>query len=140
MKRPRIEDVLVAVRGAFESKGWHGPAALESLEGVTPRQAARRPARAHHTIHELVDHIAYWEAAGIDYVRRGTSPPRLDPDWRRPSRDFAASVRRLKATHGAFVEHKCVTRSVRSVFIPVSARTCGSDPACSTHAPCPGRL
>jgi uncharacterized damage-inducible protein DinB len=103
LARKRIEDALAALRGAFERKGWHGPTVLEAVRGVTPRQAARTPRGAHNSIHQLVDHIAYWERIGIEYLRRGAPPSPMPPDWRRPRTSLAASIRALRATHRELV-------------------------------------
>jgi len=45
----------------FAGPAWHGPALAGSLRGVTPRQAARRPAPGRHNIAEIVVHCAYWK-------------------------------------------------------------------------------
>ena len=103
MARTRVAAILGAFKGAFESKGWHGHTVLESIRGVTEAQACRKPGGAHHSIHQLLDHIEYWEAMGIHYVRTG-GPGRLDRrDWSPPAGSLAASLRRLKATHKALV-------------------------------------
>jgi hypothetical protein len=46
---------------AFAGPSWHGPALYTALRGVTPKQAAWRPARGRHNIWELVVHAAYWK-------------------------------------------------------------------------------
>lgn len=56
----RIEEQL---KRAFEGGAWHGPAVLETLNGVTAEMAAARPLPGAHTIWELVLHIAAWEGA-----------------------------------------------------------------------------
>jgi uncharacterized damage-inducible protein DinB len=105
MPRARVDDVLIALRGAFESNGWHGPTVLGSVRGVSAREAARRPSRAHHSIHELVDHIAYWEATVLRrYLRRGEPKRRGRGDWRPPIGAFADSVRQMHSGHAELVE------------------------------------
>lgn len=105
MSRARVDDVLAALRGAFETKGWHGPTVLGSVRGVSAREAARRPSRAHHTIHELVDHIAYWESTVLRrYLRRGAVRRRGRRDWGPPAGSFGDSVRQMKAGHLLLVE------------------------------------
>ena len=105
MPGTRVDDVLAALRGAFEKNGWHGPTVRGSVRGVSPREAARKPARAHHSIHELVDHIAYWEAV---VLRRYLGPPKPERrgrgDWRRPVGSFTASVERMDEGHRALVK------------------------------------
>jgi uncharacterized damage-inducible protein DinB len=101
----RVDDVLSALRGAFEKNGWHGPTVLGSVRGVTAREADRKPARAHHSIHELVDHVAYWEAV---VLRRYLGPPKTERrgrgDWRPPVGSLAESVRRMEEGHRALVK------------------------------------
>jgi uncharacterized damage-inducible protein DinB len=102
MKRAgRVGDVLEALEGAFEKRGWHGPTVLESLRGVKPKDATRRPPRCHHSVQELVEHIAHWEEEGLrSIVALG---PRSARDWSRPRGSFAASVARMKAVHRRLV-------------------------------------
>jgi hypothetical protein len=105
MATSRVDDVLGALRGAFEKNGWHGPTVLGSVRGVTPSEAGRKPPRAHHSIHELVDHIAYWEAV---VLRRHLGPPKSAQrgrgDWKQPLAPFDESVRRMEEGHQALVK------------------------------------
>jgi len=48
-------------RRALEGGGWHGPALLEVLQGVTAKRAAARPIRTVHSIWEIVLHIEAWD-------------------------------------------------------------------------------
>jgi len=62
---------------AFDHVSWHGPNLRGSLRGVTPRQAAWRPAPARHNIWELVVHAAYWKYAAwrrLTGAKRGSFP------------------------------------------------------------------
>jgi uncharacterized damage-inducible protein DinB len=95
--------VQVALRGAFVARGWHGPSVLQSISGVRAKKAKKRRAGAAHSIHEVVDHIEYWEHVAIHYVRRGRPPKRLRKDWATPGLGFAKSVKRLRATHRVLV-------------------------------------
>ncbi len=104
MRQARVADVLTAFEGAFERDGWHGPTVLEALAGVTARQAGQRPKKAHHSLHTLVDHIAYWEQAGLHYVTKAAPGPDAEADWTKPRSSYAASVRTLKATHRRLVQ------------------------------------
>jgi uncharacterized damage-inducible protein DinB len=103
MGKPRVTDVLLALAGAFESRGWHGPSVLEALDGVTTREAARRPGSAHHSIHQLVEHIRYWEEAGLSIFTRPAEAKPRRRDWGRPTTSFAASRQRLERTHARLV-------------------------------------
>jgi uncharacterized damage-inducible protein DinB len=45
---------------SLQGEAWHGPALMELLRDVTPKEAAARPVSAAHSIWELVDHVAAW--------------------------------------------------------------------------------
>jgi hypothetical protein len=47
----------------YQRKTWHGPNLLQSLKGVTAKQAAWRPAPGRHNIWEETLHAAYWKYA-----------------------------------------------------------------------------
>lgn len=101
MTPTRVSDVLAALRGSFLNRGWHGPTVLEAIKGLTAKKAKKR--RAAHSIHELVDHLEYWENVAIHYVRRGRPPKRHRQDWTAPSLKWRDSVKRLRATHRVLV-------------------------------------
>jgi uncharacterized damage-inducible protein DinB len=54
--------INIQLKQAHQGGAWHGPALLELLKGVTAAQAAQRPVADAHSIWELVNHIAAWEA------------------------------------------------------------------------------
>ena len=120
MAKPRVHDILAALRGAFFAKGWHGPSLLEAVKGLTAKKARKR-GKATHSIHELVDHVEHWEAVAIHYVRRGKPPKRHRMDWAPPNLRFRDSLRRLRATHRLLVaaisalEDADLERPVRTV-------------------------
>ncbi|HTP69862.1 MAG TPA: DinB family protein [Dongiaceae bacterium] len=55
--------LFVLLDEGYHRKTWHGPNLLQSLKGVTARQAAWRPTRGSHNIWELTLHSAYWKYA-----------------------------------------------------------------------------
>jgi uncharacterized damage-inducible protein DinB len=103
MSGARVGDVLTALRGAFDRDGWHGPTVLEAIEGVSEELASGKPAGAHHSIHELVDHVVYWEAMGLHYLREGAAPASVPPDWPAASGRFADAVARMRRAHEELV-------------------------------------
>lgn len=121
MGKQRVADVLLALGGAFERKGWHGPSVLEALEGVSAREAARRPGSAHHSIHQLLDHIQYSEEEGLRILTRPGEPRPRRRDWGRPTTSLAASRQRLERTHARLVaavrrlEDADLARAVKTV-------------------------
>jgi uncharacterized damage-inducible protein DinB len=60
-----VERILDQLKRAYEGNAWHGPAVREVLAGVSAAQAHARPLQNAHTIWELVQHIAVWEAVGV---------------------------------------------------------------------------
>ena len=104
MPRSRVDDVLAALRGAFEANGWHGPTVRGSVRGVNAREADRKPGRAHHSIHELVDHIAYWEATVLRRYLVPAAPRQGRGDWRPPAGSLTESIARMEAVHRAVVK------------------------------------
>jgi uncharacterized damage-inducible protein DinB len=61
MPEPEIALVLHILDEAFVKKAWHGPNLRGSIRGLTPAQAAWRPANGRHNIWEHVVHAAYWK-------------------------------------------------------------------------------
>jgi hypothetical protein len=55
--------VLALLDEGYHRKTWHGPNLLQSLKGVTAKQAAWRPAPGRHNIWEETLHAAYWKYA-----------------------------------------------------------------------------
>src|SRR3989441_9225093 len=58
-----IERILDQLKRAYEGNAWHGPSVREALEGVTAKQATKRPLANAHSVWELAHHIAVWENA-----------------------------------------------------------------------------
>jgi DinB superfamily len=61
MKADRI--ILALLDEGFSRKTWHGPNLVQSLKGISARQAAWRPAPGRHNIWEVALHAAYWKYA-----------------------------------------------------------------------------
>ena len=104
---------LELVDRAYRAKAWHGPALLETLAGVTPDMAAKRVLRGAHTIWELVDHVASWNA--IVAARLAGGKPQVTPElnfprtprptaaaWRASLARLAASQRRFRTAVAKF--------------------------------------
>ena len=102
-ERQRILDLLDR---AYRAKAWHGPALLESLDGVNARLAAKHPVRGAHSIWELVEHVASWN----DFVAQRLSgrAPVITPEGNFPPvpvttpRAWKATLRRLGRTQAKF--------------------------------------
>jgi uncharacterized damage-inducible protein DinB len=57
----QIEIIVDQLNRAFDGEAWHGPALMETLEGIDAKAAAARPIATAHSIWELVLHVAAWE-------------------------------------------------------------------------------
>lgn len=68
-----VRSLLDVIDRAYNRRSWHGTNLRGSIRGLTPAQAAWRPAPGRHNIWETVVHAAYWK-----YVvwRRLTGEPR----------------------------------------------------------------
>jgi uncharacterized damage-inducible protein DinB len=76
-----VERIIDQLKRAFEGEAWHGPSVLETLEGVTSRQAATRPFAGAHSIWELVQHIAAWEHAIVRRLNGDRAQLPTEEDW-----------------------------------------------------------
>ena len=83
---PRTE-LLSMIDEAFDGRAWHGPTLRRAVAGVTPAQAAWRPAPGRHSIREVVLHAAYWKH---EVRRRITGGPRKQ--LLRPKEEFQGTV------------------------------------------------
>ena len=61
--------INIQLKSAHHGGAWHGPALNELLAGVTAAQAAQHPVEDAHSIWELVNHIAAWEAIVTQRLR-----------------------------------------------------------------------
>jgi uncharacterized damage-inducible protein DinB len=57
----QTELIVDQLKRAFDGEAWHGPALMETLEGIDAKTAAARPIPTAHSIWELVLHISAWE-------------------------------------------------------------------------------
>ena len=76
-RRGPAADLSKILDEAYERKAWHGPNLKGSLRGITPVQAAFRPAPGRHSIRELTLHAAYWKYAvwrRLTGEKRGSFP------------------------------------------------------------------
>ena len=102
---------------AYRAKAWHGPALLETLDGVTAAMAAEHVVKGAHTIWELVDHLGSWNA--IVSERLAGKKPAVTPDinfpktprptpaaWRQSLVRLAASQRKFRTAVAKFPEQQ----------------------------------
>lgn len=100
-----IRRIQEQMKRAFEGGAWHGPAVLETLDGITAARAAARPIASAHSIWEIVLHLATWKSVVARRVSGevvGDVPE--DQDWP-PVEDersaaWKASLAKLRQAHG----------------------------------------
>jgi len=83
----------------FRGGAWHGPAVMELLSGVDGAQAQWRPGPNHHSMAELVGHLAYWlEDAQRQIVGAARLQAEPGSDWGPPELGSEAAWQALCAT------------------------------------------
>lgn len=111
MNDPRLRETLNLLHPPAGQRLWYGGAGVSGcLRGVTPEQAAWKPAAKRHSIWELTLHLAYWKYA----VRRTLEnlPPGTFP--RSPS-NWPAVPEPADATH--WKEDRALLRSEHSQLV-----------------------
>jgi uncharacterized damage-inducible protein DinB len=101
-----IELLLEVIDQGYDRHAWHGTNLRGSIRGLTPKQAAWRPAEGRHNIWEIVIHAAYWKYAVRRRLldeKRGTFPFKGSNWFPRPETVTAAAWRNdialLEETH-----------------------------------------
>ena len=132
MDDPRIREILNLLDPPAGKRLWYGGAGVTgSLRGVTPEQAAWRPAPKRHSIWELTLHLAYWKYAVrriIDDLPHGTFP-RSPANW--PAVPKPADARHWKADRALLrSEHEQLVETVQTI---VPARLDDSAPGSANY-------
>lgn len=55
-----LDRIADQFRRSLEGEAWHGPSVLETIKGITAKDAAAHPIPSAHSIWELVLHITAW--------------------------------------------------------------------------------
>jgi uncharacterized damage-inducible protein DinB len=69
--------IIEELKNIHNGDAWHGASLMESLNGITPEQAAAQPLENAHSIWEIASHIAGWENV---FRRRLESQDIAEPD------------------------------------------------------------
>ncbi len=84
MDNPRLREILNLLDPPAGKRLWYGGATVVGcVRGVTPEQAAWKPAPKPHSIWELTLHLAYWKYAvrrNLEALPQG-SFPRSPANW-----------------------------------------------------------
>ena len=121
--------LLASLDEAFDRRSWHGTNLRGSIRGLTPADAARRPAAGRHNVWELIVHAAYWKYAvrrRLTGEKKGSFPldgsnfwPRdggTAADLKRDIALLAGEHRKLRAAVAAFPERRWSARAEGSPF------------------------
>src|SRR5215208_7054853 len=78
----RVKQLAKHIERTFSGPMWHGPALVQTLEGITAERAAARPLPGAHSIWELVLHITAWaEIARARLKQQRVGDPSVEEDW-----------------------------------------------------------
>jgi len=74
--------VTQSMNGAFEGRHAHPPPS-HVLSGLDAALAGAKLDGFPHTIHQLVQHLVFWQDMGLDWIQRTEPPPDIDnsADW-----------------------------------------------------------
>ena len=92
-----VTELLRAIDEAFSRRAWHGTNLRGSIRGLTPAEAAWRPAPGRHNVWEVVLHAAYWKYAVRQRLwggKRGSFPIKGSNWFKSPSAPTTAAWRR----------------------------------------------
>ena len=135
-----IRQLLWILDQAYDHRSWHGTNLRGSIRGVSPRQAAWRPAAGRHNIWEIVVHAAYWKY--VVWRRITRAPRRAFPlkgsNWfRRALLDASSSEKAWRADLALLHEMHGSLRAAAATLAPGSLYrkdTGGADSAFSLVA------
>lgn len=127
-RRNETESLAELLERTFRGGAWHGPAVLETLEGLDAASAAERPIPDAHSIWEVVHHLTAWN----EVPRRRIDGERLEgladeDDW--PPVDSTSPASWERALEALDEAHRRLHERVRGLAGEDLARpVAGSDP------------
>jgi uncharacterized damage-inducible protein DinB len=95
---------------ALEGEAWHGPSWREVLQGVTAKDALRRPVSDAHSIGEIVLHVTMWHQAANQRLQGETPQVTPEQDW--PVAHFASDQEWFAATQRLFETGKILADAI----------------------------
>jgi uncharacterized damage-inducible protein DinB len=105
--------ILEQLKKSFYKEAWHGPAYLETLKGVSAKQAAKNPIADAHSIWEIVLHTTVWIKAVRVRCTGKTFNVSDEQDW--PKVTDTSEAAWTKAVAGLKREHKKLEKLVASL-------------------------
>jgi uncharacterized damage-inducible protein DinB len=93
-----INRILDQMDRAFSGEAWHGPDLMLLLNGISAEDALKHPVAGAHSIWELVNHVAAWNAI-VQHKSKGESiEVTTEVDWPRVSNASEVAWKRSLAT------------------------------------------
>ena len=93
-----INRILDQMDRAFSGEAWHGPDLMLLLNGISAEDALKHPVAGAHSIWELVNHVAAWNAI-VQHKSKGESiEVTTEVDWPRVSDASEVAWKRSLAT------------------------------------------
>ncbi len=122
MANPSTQALIDHFDSAFEGPNGDYPAVLESLAGVTARQALWKPAAACNSIWQIVEHLTSSMEWQLDVLDEGSAQP---PPWIEPAGgdgEWRASLERLKDAHARLTAAILQLPEARLLSIPAGEK------------------
>lgn len=98
--------LILQLEQAFDHRSWHGTNLFGSIRGISPEQAAWRPAAERHNVWEIIVHAAYWKYSVYRRLvdeAKGSFPLKGSNWFPRPieatSAELKADIRLLRDFH-----------------------------------------
>jgi uncharacterized damage-inducible protein DinB len=92
----RKDGLMDALLRSFDGGAWHGPAVLDTLEHVTPEQAAWQPPGGAHTVWEIALHIAAWSNEVAARLEGKTAGEPAEGDYPSASGEWDDAVEKVR--------------------------------------------
>ena len=111
--------LLALLDEGYQHKTWHGPNLLQSLRGVTAKQAAWRPGRGRHNIWEVTLHSAYWKYAvrrRLEGGKRGSFVLKGSNFFERPEKGRATEAAWKADQEILDTEHWAMVDTIRKIL------------------------
>jgi hypothetical protein len=129
MESPGVQILLRALDTGYDHKSWHGPILKGSLRGLSPEEAAWRPAPRRHNVWEIAVHAAYWKHSVLHRLRPEVRFPLKGRDWfPRPEGEIGppawkADLRILEQVHRDLRAAVAALREADLETIPPGSKT-----------------
>ena len=91
-------ELLDTLTRSFDGGAWHGPAVLDTLEGVKPEHAAWQPPGGAHTVWEIALHIAAWANEVAQRLEGGGAGEPAEGDYPAPNGNWDDALAAVRAS------------------------------------------